>query len=66
MLHPDFLKTKIALQIKNLDLTGGESANYNQLFCTEELENAVSHTRDTAPGPDNLHICLIKQALIML
>lgn len=34
---------------------------YNQLFTINELNSAIAHTRQTAPGSDNYQILLLKK-----
>ena len=53
-----------ALSIKSKaekhSIKSGYTEVYNELFCVEELRDALHRSHDTAVGPDNVHYLFLK------
>ena len=58
--------TVVFLSIKNkaekhiINFKSGNTEVYNELFCVEELCDALHRSHDTAVGPDHIHYQLLK------
>lgn len=57
---PQFQKFKKTQEQHNLNFKSKNSEDYNMLFSMTELCEAIRHSHDTAPGPDNVHYQFLK------
>lgn len=55
-----FLSIKNKAEKHILNFKSGNTEVYNELFCVEELRDALHRSHDTAVGPDNIHYQLLK------
>lgn len=56
----DFLKVKRTCEKEHLDFSSDNLEIYNSDLTMTELKRALSSTRNTSPGPDNVHIKMLK------
>ena len=56
---PDFLNTKISQELNLLNFNSSTEFSYNFPFTLQELKFALSRSRNSAPGPDNVLVPMI-------
>lgn len=56
----DFLEIKAAEEAKTLQTQNGNRETYNKPFSKDELIRAISSSKNTAPGPDEIHSVMLK------
>lgn len=61
MYPPPFQTTKSAAELNVIDLSSSNEEEYNQPLTLDELLKAIKSMRSSAPGPDQIHIDMIKK-----
>lgn len=55
-----FLKHKSVIEKKRINCSGGLREPYNRPFTFRELQAALNKSKNTSPGPDRIHYCMLK------
>ena len=59
--QPNFKRVKDQEERKNLNFQSNEEQDYNKKFSLEELEAALQRTKNTVPGPDDVHYRMLRE-----
>jgi len=57
---PNFQKYKTQAEQHTIYCTSDNSESYNHPIQLEELKDAINSSKDSTPGPDNIHYQLLK------